>query len=926
MILLSYEVTNWGPHRQAAINFPIGAKTIALCAENDQGKSWIVRGIAFCLSIGRNEYGDQTAIHDGEAESTHCLRFTHNGIEHTIEKTVKGKLSDDEGTETKIDGRVVDRATFEEFYKELGLPHPSVWLPITVAMQNETDFHLRRKKNEREEALRAACQLTRIDNWKDALASRTNEEDKKLLEESSRLKGQIETLQKEEAKLLKDQKTLTEELASASTPFGPEGPKTEEAMLRVNDYEAKTANLGRAELEETNAQRELGLQTTALARVEEELKSLSGGNAEEEEKVENQIEKLSQEIPARQKVEANRKLGEALKIVAKKTKELEAFKDAPSNEKLEQMEETLLDCNRKLAIAEEKEEAAKKSLGETKTEDAAEKAELLESQADSLSKQADTLAVAKQSAQSAKTKLSSILTELSVPLNEDTKEGLLKVARENSPFGSGPIQEKEAQALLGRLLEHWEDHPHKDCPLCSQNLENLPTFRSPKTREMLLAGIREESEKSAVKAELQGKAMRGIDALSDWQEAEAAFKKLGSNKPEDLREKVATARKKAEEFRNAIAAQNQAKSCRQIIEDHLKEVASLCPETGTLEEAWRTLRSHKEARTKIALLESEKSNAQKDVSARTEESEALENAPQPNPELSEISTEDLTASLEKLKETAKSLRKSRTERAAKEKEVAAVKAKASAAKQAFEKAQKEHKTLQEETAKGCGIPIPPEVSTPATPEEWVKIGNQWRKFAEKMTSAKNVLDTLPPKISECRDSLEANQKELDANAQATRRAAAARKLINFLDYKNAPRKLLQTIVEKLFDTTNRIAEVLQADISLKCGKNLEFLTVQTRAGRRIEQRTERLGFGKGAVLGICFRLACQKLLLPETGFLILDEPTANVDVKRKNALKIFLQNLGEEKESKTQQIILIEHDADVIELCQAKIWVGENVA
>jgi ABC-type lipoprotein export system ATPase subunit len=64
--------------------------------------------------------------------------------------------------------------------------------------------------------------------------------------------------------------------------------------------------------------------------------------------------------------------------------------------------------------------------------------------------------------------------------------------------------------------------------------------------------------------------------------------------------------------------------------------------------------------------------------------------------------------------------------------------------------------------------------------------------------------------------------------------------------------------------------------------------------------------------------------LPETGFLLLDEPTANVDNKRKSALKTFIQALSETSDSKNNQIILIEHDQDVVELCQSKLEISNT--
>jgi DNA repair exonuclease SbcCD ATPase subunit len=163
-------------------------------------------------------------------------------------------------------------------------------------------------------------------------------------------------------------------------------------------------------------------------------------------------------------------------------------------------------------------------------------------------------------------------------------------------------------------------------------------------------------------------------------------------------------------------------------------------------------------------------------------------------------------------------------------------------------------------------------------KQWEQVSSEWQKRELECQKIDTIISLAIPRIKE----LEVNEKDLKEKLKefekASRQISSARKLINFLDYKNAPRKLLEGVVTSLFDLTNRLGESLDVGIKLKLGKNLEFLTQQSRAGKWIEQKTERLGHGKGAILGICFRLACQKLLLPETGFLILDEPTANVDI------------------------------------------------
>lgn len=945
MILVSYETTNWGPHRHQRVDFPPGAKTVALCAENDQGKSWIVRGIGFCLSIGRNEYGDQSAIHDGQAESRHTLVIEHAGERHTIEKIVRGKKSEDEGTQTLIDGKIVDRAGYERFYAEtLGLPHPSIWLPITIAMQNETDFHLRRKKSEREEALRAACQLTRIDSWKDALQARTNEEDKTLLAQEAGLKSRQEALAAERESLRQESETLKSNLAGFEQPLGAGGPKLEAILKTVAEFDEKVASGKKAALEAGNLKRELDLAKAAGERAEALLAKSPGAAPEEEARTAERLETLQNEWEAREKRDLAAKLAERAKKSAGKTRELSGLATAPEAAVLDSLESDLSEIGKKTALAEEKERETLEALApvageaaqplpagapadwETKAAEQAAAASGLASESEAISKAGTALETALAQTRRLCPDQAGETADL-----QTLRKILEKTLEDCSESGQGPIGSAESHRLLGRVLSHWEGHPHDDCPICGSSLASLPTFQNPKARKAVLASLQTEIDAAGNLAERRRNATLSLQAIGEAIAHEASLKSLLGDKWADWRliceersKKAfaldARAKALAQAAKNAAAAQ----SCRQAAKALAAGLAAKLPQAAGLdpENTGAFVKSLREASAKRAILEAELSSLARESSLLEEAHARLANAGEPSddPEVARLDAPALKSALEQTKTKVRTLRETRTAHAALEREVATLKTKLESAEAAFKAADLENARLAEAVASGCGMPKAPGLETLG----WPASAEHWRAVSQKAATARAQLEPLPAKLAAKEAEILEAFKGLEAVARAAAKAAAARRLVAFLDYKNAPRKLLGKICERLFDATNRIAQTLKADIRLKVGKNLDFLTIQHRAGRLIEQKTERLGFGKGAVLGICFRLACQKLLLPETGFLILDEPTANVDIKRKDALKTFLQNLGEESGTKTGQVILIEHDLNVIELCQAKIQIGET--
>jgi hypothetical protein len=367
MILTSYEVSNWGPHKNQKLEFPRGAKTIAICAENDQGKSWILRGIGFTLSIGRNEYGDQTSVHVGENESKHTLQFEQNGEIHTIEKIVRTKENEEEGTITFINGEKTDRAGFESFYNGLGLPHPSVWLPIVISMQNQTDYHLRSKKRDREEALRAACQLTRIDNWRDALSSKTNEEEKRLLSENASLNAKVETLSKTIAENEKTQNSIYNDIRSHSefvlgTPNTTDPTDSDETAQKVIFIDELAPLLTLFREKESQSLREAtaleglkrgeSLAELGVTRCKAELSNIPGSSAEQELAWEERRDTLQRETRSRRLSELIKKSTSVNKTLLAKETELLALGSKQNPEVLQSAKTQLRLCLHTAALLE----------------------------------------------------------------------------------------------------------------------------------------------------------------------------------------------------------------------------------------------------------------------------------------------------------------------------------------------------------------------------------------------------------------------------------------------------------------------------------------------------------------------------------------------------------------------------------------------
>lgn len=918
MKLLSVKVSNWGPHKHWECQIPQHSRTIALCAENDSGKSWILRAIGFALSIGRNSYGDQTSILSGESQAEVEITFQHNGQLHTINKIIRNKDSETEGTETKINGEKADTQKMADFFQQIGLSHPETWLPITIAMQNQTDAHLRSKKSEREEALRSLVNLDKTDAWKEALREKANDFERSILEERNQIRGELSSLERQNKDLSEEKAKLETTLHTLNFPFGPDGPEVLNNIEAAKAWEQTFIEYKRLDTLLLNKDRELSLAETQETRIREALKTLNTSLPEPEygETLEKEIQRLEKEKLSRKLKKLEQELSEIKQDISTKSKLLLQLPTLSENEvktlllHLETLQEKtikLTSLSERVSTLKEKIKGLQDSLKSDEINTLLEN--LANTPPETLLQKLEALLESAKIYEKENQKLAILLEEgkrTAEQLGLSTNPYLaLTQAREE-------IQEitSSQRTLLAKtlLLESLENPHTTNCPCCDRPLPE--TLK----KEGLLQEIHAIEPNLTQQLHRMDLLKKELKTLEAW----AVASKTQPYPTQNL--------ETLEKIKNLLEEYTQITPLSQTLQKQIQTIKTsyFSQEDQSLslpilKEKYQNLQNkvlEKKALLQATQLLRERLKEKLDFFEETE-TLFLEKSGEPLPELS---LEELDNRIKSTKERLLTWRQKQKELSSLQNQLREAEAKTNAERAA--KKELLEKKLATEIILEDGLQMQyPKNQIPSTIEKWGELKSLYLEKYEAIQRIRPILDSLPPKINalqQRKEELEKGLKEID---HKTRKLESAKKLISFLDYKNAPRKLLEHITQKLFERTNQLATELEAEIQLKLGKNLDFLTYQQRAGRWIEQKTERLGFGKGAILGICFRLACIKLLLKQTGFLILDEPTANVDAKRKSALKAFLQRLTHQPHSGVEQIILIEHDEDVVSLCDTKIQV-----
>ena len=931
MRFLELEVTNWGPHVHQLLQFDPDAKVIAIAGPNDVGKSWIIRALAGTFVTGQNEYYNKGAILDDTNQAQTRTKFLGRGkVIHEVKKTFnrKGSEGDDE---IYLNGEKISPTKYVEFLcEEFQVTDPKILLALAVSMQGETHFYLKAKKREREEGLRSLRQYNRIDGWKENLSKLLTQEDKNLTEQKNTLLGKKATLEEQQKDSAKRIEELEKELVELCSGTTPEGKKwiLDEQIQAWETWEKTKAEIELVNQEIQTLQTNLTLFQEALGRLqmEKEKSPLKGLTQEEIQTKETELEDLEKayrEALSWKRFQSEEKTKSDLEAaIGKLEKEIQDIQIPLSQEQ----EKELIQARDDYAFAHkdlerlptsfqtpEEANTAKQEVQRLKAEE--EKQETLQKKA-----QEEILKVNRSKRLiSANLEEAEVLTKPEYPVEkiEEVIQERIKELRDE--LTSKKISKEEANLLKQRILANWPENAGAvPCPICEEDLSKIDAFQDETARTALQKRLQSElSEQSqGGTQELPGgKDLQMLILLENLLKTDIPFLKEteeqstkllneleGKPTPKELRTQWEKLQTRLKDWENHVAAQAALKTKEEDLSKKVGDTKGNKPEEQATQliETTRTQRELKKSKT-----ESLSSKKEQKIESDERFEKAKTACTEKTPQIRIILTEDEPEIHKQHAETTTNLQTFRRDKNALAPTLEKILRETSKIKDT-EKVLAEKKTHQSKIK--SKTPWETGLIHPEDKLDENEAGAIWSKKKKRTEDVTALLKEQKPKQEEIETRIKTTTVEIEDVCKETANIEAGLEVADFLDYKNAPRQLLAMTVDQIFHRANRIARSFNLDMALTQGKNLKFNVVQSRNGKSYTQETERLGFGKANVLGVCCRLGAQETLAPDTGFLILDEPCAYVDIARKNAMADFLKKLGEIKEEQAPQIILVSHE------------------
>lgn len=174
------------------------------------------------------------------------------------------------------------------------------------------------------------------------------------------------------------------------------------------------------------------------------------------------------------------------------------------------------------------------------------------------------------------------------------------------------------------------------------------------------------------------------------------------------------------------------------------------------------------------------------------------------------------------------------------------------------------------------------------------------------------------RISEITRKMEQDQIDRDIIAELTR-------VRDMFLRTNLPTVYMQYRFEKIAAITQEQLMELDANFSVMPDPDrpVSFLFQRTDDDTGYVMKQTQLSGGQKIRLSVALLMALQKVLLPEVGFLVLDEPSVHVDREGVESLADLLSSLGENLQASDAQLFVCDHVPELMRAFQEVIHLGK---
>lgn len=876
MKLLRLELQHWCQHSQLDLTFP-DEPIVLLSGPNNSGKSNLVRAIGRVLALGRSEFGDASAVQYGAKQaSLRLTALTHERTQFTISREIKprqtrAKLEFEDKTLTNADE--IQTQLQEWFGRQETL------LELFIAPQGQIASLLKERGKER------LTKFIEICGFKGFLQKQASLN--KFLRIYPTVLDPSPLMQDVEAKLRQAEQRAQEKKARIQAL-----PPAEELQRELNAlHQTKTLR--------ENVEKELGAKKEKLARTQ-------AGIAQplpDLDELQKRIQTIRAALAQSQIALRHQKVEKARRELSRAEQELASVAEDNTDyaQQIQQGSDSLQrNINRRNEIA-----RARQTLEQLHGELGRLEKIIAESQ--------KTVAELKQSPNWYKLTLEQIsqlhTASLQVLGREQSlrqqRERLADCGRVHSP---SPEVLKACKASDAKLQEIVSLHRHasaaKDqCPLCQRAWEKTA-----------LAQRRDELD--ALAKEVQADLRKSPQAAAEyqrWTQAQAEIPKLRQQIQQD---ETACATKRRELNAQLTAfhlAESEIAELQNVIASYERVRAAMSPPTQEAQELRQKIAAASSADQAHAAEDAQLAREIEQGSARIRELLAKQTTAHENARKRARLKQQADMIQGQLGELEDGLAAKPQDYRSEADYAELCRAQEQVLTQAQDAFQKASADWSNRFAQLRDVEaLKSEIASANKKLQSLIWGTEQEAKISELQQTSVQLQQLGAEIallqqegSQLRQQITVLRAEKERFDQQTRNVADLEAVSRFLSYDNGPLKFLTSFFQEVLNQANLLLAEMELPVKLHLGADLEILVEDRNAQ---SSSALALGGGYSSLVGIAFRIALQRMILPRVHVLILDEPSTHIDEANMDLLMPFFDKLKENiGHYGIEQILVIDH-------------------
>lgn len=202
-----------------------------------------------------------------------------------------------------------------------------------------------------------------------------------------------------------------------------------------------------------------------------------------------------------------------------------------------------------------------------------------------------------------------------------------------------------------------------------------------------------------------------------------------------------------------------------------------------------------------------------------------------------------------------------------------------------------------------------------TGQEWSSdVNDAVTKACEEYAQWSKLASTYKEDISSANDTIAEYKRQQEENQERLNLISDLERIQQVVGKNGVPLMYMKKLFSSITSYVQELLERMDANFSVTADPDraLTFRFVRTDNDSGHEMPQEQLSGGQAIRLSLALLIACQQVLLPQVGLLVLDEPSSHIDASGVASMRDMFANLTEYLASANMQIILVDHNPDMM--------------